>query len=184
MIDRYLKFIDECSSIVPTGFSVGLLIVFCLGAISPWVVADFKKGIKWSVGLMLLAYLLWLVSLTVLFRPILEVRRFDFIPFWSYRAVEAGNGLLLTQIIMNVVAFIPFGFLLGFSSRKMKWCKVVLIIAGFSLLIETLQFFTRRGFAEFDDVFHNVVGAMIGYGMFVGLRWLIKRVRRERVVGA
>lgn len=33
MIDRYLKFIDECSSIVPTGFSVGLLIVFFLGVI-------------------------------------------------------------------------------------------------------------------------------------------------------
>lgn len=125
---------------------------------------------------MLSAYLLWLVSLTVLFRSVLEVRCFDFIPFWSYQAVEAGNDLLLTQIIMNVVAFIPLGFLLGFSSRKIKWWMVALLAAGFSLLIETLQFVTKRGFAEFDDVFHNVVGAMIGFGVYAGVKWVVRKI--------
>ena len=81
---------------------------------------------------------------------------------------------------MNVVAFIPLGFILGFSSRRMKWWKVALFAAGFSLLIETLQFVTKRGFAEFDDVFHNVVGAMIGCGVYAGVKWVVKRGGKKR----
>ena len=36
----------------------------------------------------------------------------------------------------------------------------MLIGGAFSLLIETLQFLLRRGFAEFDDVWHNGVGVI------------------------
>lgn len=61
---------------------------------------------------------------------------------------------------MNGVAFIPIGLLLGISFPDIKWWKVLLIGGAFSLLIETLQFFLRRGFAEVDDVWHNVVGCM------------------------
>ena len=77
---------------------------------------------------------------------------------------------------MNVVAFIPFGFLLGCSFSKGKWWKVALFAAGFSLFVETLQFVTKRGYAEFDDVFHNVVGAMIGYGVYVGVKWVVRKL--------
>lgn len=31
-------------------------------------------------------------------------------------------------------------------------------------MIETLQFVLKRGFTEVDDVWHNVVGCVIGWG--------------------
>ena len=43
-------------------------------------------------------------------------------------------------------------------------------------MIEVLQFVFKRGFAEFDDVFHNVVGCAIGFGVYVGIVYLIKRI--------
>ena len=133
-------------------------------------------------GVVSIGVIFLLISLTLLFRPLQEARTFDLIPFWSYRTVrEGGHELLLTQMIINVVAFIPVGYLLGCVFGRIKWWKVLLIGGAFSLLIETLQFFLRRGFAEFDDVWHNVLGCMIGYGVYVGIAYLVKKVRKRQV---
>lgn len=181
-INKATEYIGECFSSIPASVSVGMSFIFFLGTILLFAFLGFRKGIRWSSGLLFLEYLILLISLTVLFRPVQAARTFDFIPFWSYRDVRGGgNELLLTQMIMNVVAFIPLGLLLGISFPKIKWWKVLLTGGAFSLLIETLQFFLRRGFAEFDDVWHNVLGCMVGYGVYVGISWLVSRIRKMRV---
>ena len=81
---------------------------------------------------------------------------------------------------MNVAAFIPVGVLLGCASDKMKWWKVVLIGASFSIIIEVLQFVTRRGYAEFDDVFHNTLGCLIGFGLFAAVTAVARRLSKRR----
>ena len=87
---------------------------------------------------------------------------------------QVGHELLSTQVIANVVAFVPIGLLLGCAfGKRMKWWKVLLIGGAFSLLIETLQFVLRRGFAEVDDVMHNVLGCLIGWGVYVGIAYLV-----------
>ena len=67
---------------------------------------------------------------------------------------------------MNVLVFIPVGLLLGLSSPSMTWPRVLLIGVGLSVGIETLQFIFLRGFSEFDDVMHNTLGCLMGYGLF------------------
>ena len=175
MLDKYLEFIESCFSDVPTNLLVGFLFVFTVGAILLLSLLGWKKGVKWTSRLLLIEYLLLILVLSVLIRSIKRVGSFNFTPFWSYRAIQAGDQLLLIQAIMNVVAFIPVGVLLGFSFAKIRWWKVLLIGGGFSVMIETLQFVFRRGFAEFDDVFHNVLGCLIGYGLFSGIAWLVRR---------
>lgn len=175
MMEAYINNIRGSYSEILARVGVGMLIVFCLGTIILLALLGRKKGAKWSAGLLLLEYIILLLILAVWARSIQPERAFDFIPFWSYRAVQrGGHELLLTQIIMNVIAFIPIGFLLGISFPKVKWWKVFLIGGAFSILIEALQFFLKRGFAEFDDVFHNVLGSMIGYGFYV----IIDRLHR------
>ena len=160
-----------------------MLLVFLVGTFLLCAFFGYRKGIKWSAALLFFEYLFLLFSLTVLFRPDQDVRTIDQIPFWSYRTVRGGeHELLLTQMIMNVLAFIPVGLLLGCAFDRMKWWKVALIGGGFSVLIETLQFMLKRGFAEFDDVFHNVLGCLIGYGVYVGMTYLIKNVTKRRAV--
>ena len=181
MINRFLKYISLCFRDIPISVSIGLLGVFCVGTVLLLAVLGFKKGVKWSAGLMLLEYLVLLIILSVWARTVQAERMFDFTPFWSYRAILAGKTALLTQAIMNVVAFIPIGLLLGCAFDRMKWWQVLLIGGAFSLLIETLQFVLKRGFAEVDDVWHNVVGCLVGYGVYRGIVFIVERIAMMRL---
>ena len=176
MIDKWSQFFHLCFRNVPTSVIVGLLLFFCLGAVLLLVFLGWKKGGKWTSRLLLLEYVIFILLLAVVFRDSRENQSYNLRPFWSYRVIQDGNELLLIQAIMNVVVFIPIGVLLGLSFSKMKWWKVMLIGGAFSVMIEALQFFLRCGFTEFDDVFHNVLGCLIGYGVYVGVRGLVKRV--------
>ncbi len=95
--------------------------------------------------------------------------------FWSYRCWFAGDWRLGWEIIANVAMFIPFGFLMkgivskrkdGSTGAAFQTDAVILVSAAlFSLLIETLQFVLMRGLFEWDDVFNNTLGALIGVGL-------------------
>lgn len=58
------------------------------------------------------------------------------------------------------------GVLLGLSFRSMTWLRALLIGTCLSIGIEALQFIFIRGFSELDDVMHNTLGCVIGYGLF------------------
>ena len=180
MIDKLLDFCTVVIRVIPTSLLVGFLVLFGVGTILLLVLLGGKRGSRWSAGLLLLEYMSLLLLLAVLTRKVQANHAFNFTPFWSYQAYREGVKFLLTQNIANVLAFVPIGLLLGCAFGRMKWWKVLLIGGGFSVLIETLQFFLKRGFAEFDDVFHNVLGCMIGYGVYVGGRWLWVTLRHAQ----
>ena len=134
-----------------------------------------KRGARFSAGLLLAEYMGLILLMAVFCRKLLDVREFHAIPFRSYWYIWEG-GRFLVQVCMNVLAFVPIGLLLGCTFGRLRWKTVLWIGAGFSLLIEVLQFVFRRGFAEFDDVFHNVLGCAIGFGVYVGVRWLKRQI--------
>ena len=49
----------------------------------------------------------------------------------------------------------------------MVWWKVLLVVCSISIVIESLQFWFVKGFSEVDDVMHNMLGCMIGYGVYL-----------------
>lgn len=67
------------------------------------------------------------------------------------------------QILANVIMFLPVGVLAG---RIWRW-RGLWVAAGLSIGIELLQLITARGLCEFDDVIHNMIGAVIGVGIVV-----------------
>ena len=75
------------------------------------------------------------------------------------------------NIIGNIVVFIPFGFL-GIVFEKLKKAKFLfpVFILGICF-IEFLQFITKRGYAEIDDVILNTMGVAIGFWVY---RFLLK----------
>lgn len=183
MIDKIIRYLYLCFRNVPTSTIVGLLLFFCIGTVLLFSLLGKQRGLKWTTRLLFLEYLCLLLILAVLTRKVQGERLFDFSLFWSYRSVrKIGYRLLLLQIVANVTMFIPIGILLGCIMREIKWWKVLLIGGGFSLLIESFQFFFKRGFAEFDDVFHNVLGCMIGYGIYKVTVRVVKMVRKRRAV--
>lgn len=142
--------------------------VYCIGTLFLLTTRGFKKGIKYSIGLLVGEYVFLILCSTVLLRKYAEVFGYNYTPFWSYVAIQNGRSDLIPVNIMNVVVFIPVGFLLGCMSQRFRWWMILLIGFCMSLSIESMQFYLKRGFAEFDDVFHNTLGCLIGF-MLVGI---------------
>lgn len=128
-----------------------------------------KRILKGAAFVLYLSVVLWY---TVLKRPVgLYFSQFEL--FWSYRRWFAGSAYMGREILANVAMFVPFGFMLsGLIAREesaagpaARWRQAMLCIlcaATFSLLIESLQLFWNRGLFEWDDLFNNSIGAVLG----------------------
>lgn len=131
--------------------------------------------------LLLGEYVFLLFGSTVIYREASDaISGHSFHLLWSYRAYLSGeNPNLLVENIMNTMVFVPIGILVGTLIPQNRWSMVegndkvkkawlVAISVGFliSVTIESLQFFLFRGFAELDDVMHNSMGSLIGYGAY------------------
>lgn len=86
------------------------------------------------------------------------MRNVNLIPF-SQSISPLGYGL-------NVVMFVPFGFLVPLIWRKReKFWQVFAAGLGFSLLIELSQLLCYRG-TDVDDLIMNTLGAIVGFLLF------------------
>lgn len=80
--------------------------------------------------------------------------------FWSYRKMfEAGK--VSSQVVYNIVLFVPLGFLVFLLFSGKGWIIPFLL----SVCVESLQYVTGTGLCEFDDVFNNTLGGLIGFGL-------------------
>lgn len=71
----------------------------------------------------------------------------------------------IVNVFGNIIMFAPFGFSIPLLWRKWSSARVFLAGMAFSMLIETVQFFTGRG-TDIDDVILNALGALAGYFAF------------------
>lgn len=74
--------------------------------------------------------------------------------------------LYFPEIIMNIVVFIPIGFAIGLVFRKISGWQTILAGMGISVGVELFQWFFRKGFADIDDVIHNILGCLIGFAVW------------------
>lgn len=81
---------------------------------------------------------------------------------------------------MNIALGVPLGFLLSFIMNSRSWWKVGLVGFLFSSVIELNQLIFKRGLCEFDDVFHNTLGCVIGYGIGKMMIALINKISGYR----
>lgn len=128
---------------------------------------ETRNTIKTDIiyGVILSVYVALLISWTVLNRSIGEEFQIKPLPFWSYKELlENWNSNLAIQIINNIVVFIPWGILFPLISKNMqKFYWSVSSACVFSGLIEVVQLVFKCGLFEFDDIFHNTIGTIIGY---------------------
>lgn len=150
--------------------------------------ASFRKrtSIWHEIGVVTLpVYILMVCSVTLNITGILNGHfsighGYNLRPFAGLQAVMSGGNMryMLLNILGNIVMFAPLGFLLPLLFRGWNVGWVLLIGVGFSVLIETLQFFTSRG-TDIDDVILNALGAVFGYFVY----WIFRRVA-PRAAGA
>ncbi len=97
-------------------------------------------------------------------------------PLWEYAKViyNDNRSFFIKQIIGNLIMLMPLGFMLP-RLFKIDFRKCLIISGCFSVFIEITQYITGRGLMEFDDVFNNTVGAVVGYLLFC---W-VARIRQK-----
>lgn len=180
MKEQILKYFESLYEGIPMAVYEGLLSVLCLGVVVILACYGLKRGWRKIAGLILAEYVFVIYCSTVIFRTAADGNGHEFRPFWSYEAIEDGRSELIAENLMNVVVFVPLGILLGFmfnGSRctVMKGILIALMIGmGISVSIEAMQYFFQRGFAETDDVMHNTLGCIVGYGIISLTRKIIK----------
>ena len=128
-------------------------------------------------SLLLYVYLFLILGSTVIFRTYNNEVGHNFTLFWSYAAINEGRGDLIVENVLNLLMLLPVGFLLGLSLKHVRWWVVLLVGLASSTLIEALQLIFRRGYSEFDDIIHNTLGCIIGYGLYRLLLAYQKKVR-------
>lgn len=168
-MEVFKSYLLDLGNKIPLGIYVALLLILIISTliiIGSKKISDKRRMIS---GVLFIEYLGLLYCATVFFREVANKQSFKTRPFWSYIALVNGErhpGVLLPQMIMNVVIFIPLGFLLGAAFSNTTWWKTMMVGGLASISIETIQLLTSRGTAEFDDVIHNTVGCLLGYGMY------------------
>lgn len=181
-IEAYIKLYSQ--SIyreIPSYMYFALLLVAVVGFIL--IFSNQRVKQKWRAfgRLVFFEYVAFLLCMTVFFRESVEHRTFNLIPFWSYTAENADlQHSLYVEALMNVLMFVPFGLLAGCVFKRIGWKKMLVASLCLSVLIETLQFILKRGFAEFDDVFHNTLGAVIGFGVYALMAATVRLILDRR----
>ena len=160
---------------VPFAFYEGAISIFIFCLVTFVAIWGIKRGLRYSSIVALTEYVVYIYCSTIIFRPSLVKRMYDFHLFWSYSTTINGTGSHLEQIVMNVVFFIPLGFLFRASFKSISLWKVILGAFLISTSIEILQFIYRKGFSEIDDIINNVLGSMLGYGIFKSLYFFLRR---------
>ncbi|AND38113.1 VanZ family protein [Cytobacillus oceanisediminis] len=142
-----------------------------------------KKIIRLIMGISFLSYL---GALTVLLffisrgfwsdMPLMEYMKLssNFVPFKTINgyvlAISNGSMNLIIPIknlAGNVAAFLPMGIFLPYFIRTLNRLKSFAVAMTFMILsVEILQLVTGRGSLDIDDFILNIIGALIGFGLW------------------
>jgi glycopeptide antibiotics resistance protein len=91
-----------------------------------------------------------------------EIKRFII-----YRQ-QLGFESFVVNILGNILAFAPFGFLLPLLNPKYRRFFFILFLSLlFSVAVETVQLLLQVGIFDVDDIMLNTLGGMIGYMIYL-----------------
>src|SRR5699024_7992052 len=81
-------------------------------------------------------------------------------------------------IYLNIFMLVPLGILLPLLNKrfqKLPWLVGAAVLM--TLMIETTQLVTGYGIFDLDDIFNNVLGAIIGYGVVMLMITILENKR-------
>lgn len=89
----------------------------------------------------------------------------------------------LAQVYLNVMLFVPMGYLLPYVFRWFRdKVQILPTLASFliSLLIENVQLVTKLGFYDVDDLVANTFGGYLGQVLYVAVAYVVTHPRWRR----
>jgi glycopeptide antibiotics resistance protein len=143
-------------------FSITFLVLFCVC----WVK---KEKIRLSKHILHVLTFLYSIGLLILlfFRPkgqsygVINLIPFNTINF--YLSENVAYLIALYNLGANIVLFIPFGLYYRYIYKTPAMKQLLIITICSISTIESLQFITKRGSLDIDDLMLNVLGVCLGY---------------------
>jgi glycopeptide antibiotics resistance protein len=93
-----------------------------------------------------------------------EIRMQPFFTIFYYK--EKGSAFMFWQGFINILMFLPIGFLctdlISSKRTRRKYLMIIICVSLFSVIIEVEQYWLRAGVCEFDDILTNTFGGVIG----------------------
>lgn len=132
-----------------------------------YFIKEKSERVRWISLSVFCAYLAFLICNTIIFRIPKPEPEYKLIPFWSYIEIIKNDQMVyLYENIFNIVLFIPLGIFYRMFAGRGRIVIVLLMGLIVSSLIEILQLLLHKGLCEFDDVFHNTLGCLLGYYLY------------------
>ena len=150
-----------------------------------------KKEIPWKTALHILIIASFVIYVLALFyltigksAPVVingQGQRANLIPFHTIgnytKMIIKGHSLAAVAIINlagNLLLLLPMAIYLPYFIKSLRsFWKDTLTVLGIILLIEITEYITARGSFDVDDIILNLLGAVIGYGV-----WKLKPIQK------
>lgn len=101
----------------------------------------------------------------------------------GFDSIHIESKKVLEGIILNILLFIPFGYMLPCIFKKLQKALWGVVLIGFfcSLLTEIVQLGTHLGWFDLDDLLNNTIGCILGVILY---RVFLKEQKVETTVEA
>lgn len=153
-----------------TSGMIGLGMILLIVTLIVLIALHHQKKITFGQGLatvFFVAYLYLMFGSTVFTRTPGTVTHVNTDFLWEYRKILADHSWhYVKEVLLNMLMLMPVGFL--FPLVRGKRGVVLAVLFGFlcSLGIEGMQWFFKCGLFEYDDLFNNTIGALLGYVLY------------------
>lgn len=101
----------------------------------------------------------------------------NLVPFTEMFRYRIGSSLFYSNVIGNILIFLPFGYFVSGYVKATKISHIFFISAISSLTVELVQLQIGRSF-DIDDIILNVVGAIAGFLLYIALNAIKKHLPR------
>lgn len=138
--------------------AVAICTVFIL-IVAVW--CQKKNRSKWVKVAMLAEYVVLILCYTVLCRKMGTLTQFQPIPFYNFWNDSNPIGMVMVEGVLNMLLFLPMGIIMAWMGERWKWMLGGALLL--SVTIEVMQWLTKSGCCETNDVINNCIGSVVGY---------------------
>ncbi len=166
-INRLKEYAVALLNLLPSEVYEGMASILAFGLLSIVLLSNKRNLLKYIAMLLSVEYYFLVLSSTVIFRKPSDTRTYEMTPLWTYQEILNGSDVLQMEIQLNILVFVPLGYLLVLVFGVERWWKALYWGMAASCTIEFLQLLLKRGFCETDDLIHNTIGCALGVIIYV-----------------
>jgi len=136
-----------------------------------------SKKITLILMIFYLIALIWVIIFKLEFsiKELPQIRNINLIPF-NQPAIVNGKADI-SEIVLNVLAFIPYGLFIHILMDEKSMLKKLLIIFATSFILELIQYIFAIGASDITDIISNTSGGIIGVVVSMFMEKLLRENR-------